>query len=353
MLNYLKKSMTGEKNLKRNKILDCYKGVLIILVIIRHALQYSTTDEGGIISNFIWAVQMPGFMLVSGFFAYRSKEAYSVLSVVHKSLYRYLLPFLSWFVLITVFLLGEYNRNVFVGLKNLTACVDNGLWFLWCIFVFSIFIIPINIMINNISSKRLVISYSFIFCYILAYYSICLFILKYKGSGFLGVKFLIYYSLFYGIGFLIRAYKNFFVKFISKNKSLLFTVCLVVFSAIIYNIDLYKADDTILNVFIRFVAGICGNFIIIGIIARYKELLEKWKLDFIGKYTLEIYVVSSYLSNMMVRARADSFFSAIGFLTFLISIVLTTVATIIIIVTIKLAPTLNFIMFGKKRNGKI
>lgn len=31
----------------RNKTLDIYKGVLIVLVVVRHVLQYSVSDEGG------------------------------------------------------------------------------------------------------------------------------------------------------------------------------------------------------------------------------------------------------------------------------------------------------------------
>ena len=50
----------------RNRTLDVYKGVLIVLVVFRHVLQYSVADEGRILTNFIWAVQMPGFMLVCG-----------------------------------------------------------------------------------------------------------------------------------------------------------------------------------------------------------------------------------------------------------------------------------------------
>lgn len=30
----------------RNRTLDIYKGLLIILVVVRHVLQYSVTDEG-------------------------------------------------------------------------------------------------------------------------------------------------------------------------------------------------------------------------------------------------------------------------------------------------------------------
>lgn len=37
----------------RNRTLDIYKGLLIILVVLRHILQYSVSDEGGILTNFI------------------------------------------------------------------------------------------------------------------------------------------------------------------------------------------------------------------------------------------------------------------------------------------------------------
>ena len=53
----------------RNITLDIYKGLLISLVVVRHVLQYSVVDEGGILTNIIWAVQMPGFMFISGYFA--------------------------------------------------------------------------------------------------------------------------------------------------------------------------------------------------------------------------------------------------------------------------------------------
>lgn len=34
-------------NTQRNKTLDIYKGLLIVLVVLRHALQFSVSDEGG------------------------------------------------------------------------------------------------------------------------------------------------------------------------------------------------------------------------------------------------------------------------------------------------------------------
>lgn len=34
-------------NSKRNITLDVYKGILILLVVVRHVLQFSVSDEGG------------------------------------------------------------------------------------------------------------------------------------------------------------------------------------------------------------------------------------------------------------------------------------------------------------------
>ena len=45
----------------RNSVIDSLRGVLILLVIARHALQFSVEEEGGIFTNIIWAIQMPGF----------------------------------------------------------------------------------------------------------------------------------------------------------------------------------------------------------------------------------------------------------------------------------------------------
>ena len=57
---------------QRNKALDCYKGVLIVLVVLGHIFEYSVSDwNHNILQNLIWAVQMPGFMLVSGYFSFR------------------------------------------------------------------------------------------------------------------------------------------------------------------------------------------------------------------------------------------------------------------------------------------
>lgn len=111
---------------KRNKTLDCYKGVLIVLVVLGHIFEYSVSDwNHNILQNLIWAVQMPGFMLVSGYFSFKEVENGRKLMVGYrKSVERYLLPFLTWFILVSVLLIGGYGRNMLQGLNRLVWRVD-------------------------------------------------------------------------------------------------------------------------------------------------------------------------------------------------------------------------------------
>ena len=100
-------SLVNRGGKTRSLTLDIYKGILIILVVLRHVLQYSVADEGGILTNFIWAVQMPGFMLVAGWFSARKIESLKL--TVHRiilSTQYYALPFFSWYFFLNCLLLG-------------------------------------------------------------------------------------------------------------------------------------------------------------------------------------------------------------------------------------------------------
>ena len=97
------------------------------------------TDEGGILTNIIWAIQMPGFMLVSGYFSFRNVGNTNELSKrIIASMQHYALPFLSWWFLVNVLLLGGFNRDVLAAAEHITFHVDSGMWFLWAVFVLSI-----------------------------------------------------------------------------------------------------------------------------------------------------------------------------------------------------------------------
>ena len=55
---------------KRDRRLDCIKGIAISLVVIGHILQFCYSDYSSLfVFNIIWTLQIPLFMVVSGYFA--------------------------------------------------------------------------------------------------------------------------------------------------------------------------------------------------------------------------------------------------------------------------------------------
>lgn len=108
----------------------------------------------------------------------------------------YALPFLSWWFLVSVLLLGGFDRNVLTAANHIASHVDSGMWFLWVVFILSI----IANICNYISSRNT------------AYYAVktaaaALVMLGMLGIlgilvgiRFIGIKFILYYSVFYGSG---------------------------------------------------------------------------------------------------------------------------------------------------------
>ena len=234
-------------NKERNKALDCYKGVLIVLVVLGHIFEYSVSDwNHNILQNLIWAVQMPGFMLVSGYFSFRDvKNAEKLLAGYRKSVERYLLPFLTWFVLISVLLLGNYEHNVLTGLSSLAWRVDGGLWFIWVVFVLSLIVGLCNLIrgkVNGFVKQLVTVAVTFG-----GSYGILLVLAKLTSVNFLGIKFVLYYGLFYGLGWFIRWTYSFWEKQKTVFYDTVAFICICIFAATTFNVNLYLIDDNIVG----------------------------------------------------------------------------------------------------------
>lgn len=175
-----------------------------MLVALGHIFEYSVSDwNHNVLQNLIWAVQMPGFMLMSGYFSFREAESGKKLRAGYrKSVERYLLPFLSWYALVSVLLLGDYKHNVLKGLSRLACRVDSGMWFIWVIFVLSLITGLCNLVrgkLIGVVKQLTAVAITVGVCY-----GVLLILTKLTSANFLGIKFILYYGLFYGLGWFIR-----------------------------------------------------------------------------------------------------------------------------------------------------
>lgn len=306
------------------------------------------TDEGGVLTNIIWAVQMPGFMLISGYFSARKIENMHELSKrIVGSMKHYALPFLSWWFLVSVLLLGGFDRNVLTAANHIAFHVDSGMWFLWVVFILSI----IANICNYISSRNT------------AYYAVktaaaALVMLGMLGIvgilvgiRFIGIKFILYYSVFYGSGWLLRKTQDTWKQFIDKYSSLVEFVAIVCFSAIVFNYDLYHCEDDLISIALRCIAGFSGNIVLLWIANKYKDDFERVCLDRIGLYTLEIYTTHMYVNGLMGAGNTSGFFTVPGFANFTVSLILTIIFTAILTMIIKSIPYANFLLYGKRESN--
>ena len=327
----------------RNKTLDIYKGVLIILVFLRHVLQYSVSDEGGVLTNFIWAVQMPGFMLVAGYFAARKiGSAYDAGRRILISLQYYALPFVSWFLLIKILLLGTENRNIIYGLLKLFTRIDSGLWFLWVVFILSIIAVLANCALSSNRGRIIKAGGTLIACL-----GMLLIIARFAGINSFGIKYILYYAIFYGFGWLVKWGEPLWKQWWLKTGNTITFFCLIVFLAIVFNFDLYQTDDRIVSIAMRAIAGFTGNAVLLVTCGRYTELLSKIKVDKIGMYTLEIYATHMCVNNLVEMEKG--LFTLYGFWNFVASLIITSVFTVVIIMTFKAIPLADLVFYGKKQ----
>lgn len=331
--------------LTRNKTIDSYKAVLIILVVLRHVLECSTEDSGGLIGNMIWAIQMPGFMIISGFFAYRDIDGLSnLLTGIKKSIYRYLIPFLSWFI-ISVLIFNRFEGNIEKGFNTLINHVDNGLWFLWVLFILSITSNIFNYCINsqNRITLRIVtalISFSVLGLFLSLGY--------FKSVSFLGIKYCLYYSLYYYFGYIIKHYSLFqrLRNRIYMFEMMLF-VSIIVFTKLTIEFDFIALPDNLVFSFVRFISALAGCFVLYCLVETLEKQLMRISLDRIGMYTLEIYSVHVFVCNLMREDSGYSFFTINGNLNFAISFILTCVLSYLIILILRRSNIANAIFFGK------
>lgn len=181
-------------------------------------------------------------------------------------------------------------------------------------------------------------------------YGIFLVLAELISVNFIGIKFILYYGLFYGIGWFIRWTQRLWEKHTPLFYDTLAFICIFVFVAIVFNVNLYLIDDNLFGIVLRFIAGGTGNYVIYFVVKKLVPQLLKIKMELTGMYTLEIYVTHMYTNHLFSKVASEEFFTVYGFMTFTISLICTLVLTGIVIIVLKSISATNYLFYGKRMN---
>lgn len=327
---------------ERNQYIDIMRGLAMLLVVLGHTMTGCTVDsEKSFLFNIIWSLQMPLFILISGYVTKYSREISGFKGRGRRFFKRktvaYLLPCIIWSLVIRGILLGETN---FLNLKYMLWHMDSGYWFLVTIWTISIiFGLSVFGAKNCIKSSKFKQQIVMTVLYIIG--MICLMgIGMIFGMSFFAIKLTLYYMPFYFLGYLFGQYeeKLFAIKKGKQIVDLVVVICLGVWLYSILRYSLYDMSDSGVAIIFRAVISLMGCIAVCGLCRgmfsekkgemrdsnsveckgnqeqqfSFKELIIR-SFHWFGKHSLEVYLIHGLFLNILRTKELKSFFSITGY----------------------------------------
>lgn len=336
---------------KRNSYLDVVKGILILIVVFRHIFQIAAANsDTDYLCNLMAVVEMPLFMTISGYFSlprlFGKFDDYKIINKIKKISIGYLIPFFSYFFVFKLFFYNNYES--FTSIKIWIYNITESLWYLFAIWILNIFAI-----ISFWIAKKFYNNYLRIIIFIAVYFvCLCAYLVLgvYKGFDFLGCKLVLYYSMYYLLGYLFLNFQNYLLALFKRYKEIVVFLCMFIYFIGSFKIKVLIIPDTPMFVILRSSLALAGILTILYLsYILYKEFKCK-TIEKIGINTLEIYYVHSFLLNSLDIAKATTLMSLGGLINAsVLTLYIMGISTTVIFI-VKHNSALSFLLFGKKYN---
>ncbi|MGH4119465.1 acyltransferase family protein [Clostridium sp.] len=288
--------------LKRNNRIDFLKGLIILLVVWGHTIQFANNGEFDFFLNpifiFIYTFHMPLFVFIGGYLFLYSVSNKRCSKVIINKIKQLVVPIVCWST--TYYLLTHLLTGNSISIVNLINRYISSFWFLFTLFVITLIVVFVHkYFMDNV--------------FIYAIMAILILSLP-EGFNLVYVKFMYPYFV---LGYLLNKHKIKLRKyndFIGISCIILFVVLLTGWTKpyYIYTTGMSLYVDNIFNkLFIicyRYLSGLTGSVFFIYITYKtYKENANKNIINIIGKYTLGIYIIQTYIMILLARVTIPNF----------------------------------------------
>lgn len=253
--------------MQRNISVDIIRGFAMMLVVLGHTISVMTTNfEDSFIFQFIWTLQMPLFILISGYVTRYSKPITSaplLIKYLMKRSISYLLPWIIWTFIIRGLILNQTN---FFNLKHLFWNMDTGYWFLITIWTISVIYGCCDYLSNKFKAEdvRMKIFQRLLF-FVIGMIILALIGLL-TGYDFFCLKLTLYYMPFYFLGYMFGQLQD-MINY-NKIKNIIVVVSLTVWTYFILRYNFYNTGTAIPDILMRFTVSLCGCIAIIDLISK-------------------------------------------------------------------------------------
>ncbi len=335
---------------KRIRYIDALRGFTMILVVWGHVMRgMGIGGYNTVLGSIFLSFRMPMFFFISGYIAYKGLEKWNLSlykQLIRKKAFVQIIPALFFFTLFTICQHKSFN------------VIQNGWGGYWFTFVlFEMFCLYFTVSLISKYTNPLVLDISMVFFSLLGV--IWLAISKRNGmfDALLTMENLAKYFQFFTLGILLRKYNKQFLSFISSDYVragiiLAFIICLVISIDKIYTINNHVLHQFIHDEVVRYL-GLLTVFIFFF---SKKDFFNKSNnfnnsLLFIGRRTLDIYLLHYFLVPQMPWLTKYLNSSDVVLLQFFVSIIISLMVVglcLLISEIIRSSKTLAYCCFGAK-----
>ena len=351
--------MTDKVAKNRNEYVDVLRGIAMLLVVFGHTMTGCTSGAyDSFLYNVIWSIQMPLFILLSGFVTKYSRgvgNRYQLLKYIIRRTVSYLLPWVVWSILIRGIVFSEKE---FLDLKWLLWHMDSGYWFLVTIWTISM-IFGLSAFLAHKISREKTKETIFLFLFYIIGMGCLGGIGYYIGFAFFAIKLTLYYMPFFFLGFLYGRYSN---KVLETKRNFIIVEFLVAVSAlswiaILSMYNLYSLADSGKTAILRGFSSLTGCVAVCGLVygvlhASSKNRIGSKILCWCGSHSLEIYVTHYIFLNVFEMKQMPSVESIEGAALTMTNFAITLLVVIAIIQLFDHNRVLRFVLYGKMRDNQ-
>lgn len=347
-------------NHTRNSTVDILRGIAMLMVVLGHTMTGCTENsQDSFLFNIIWTLQMPLFILISGYVTRYSKPITSGKTYgkfVWKRTFAYLLPWIIWTFVVRGLIFGQSS---FLNVKYVLFNMDSGYWFLFTLWTI-VMIYGLGEFLSELfcKGKSEIAKFVVLTTVYLLGMAALVTIGVAVGLSFICIKLTLYYMPFYFAGALFGKLQNWLLSRKAGNTivEIAVAVCLVAWITLMQRYSFYSIDDNGFGIALRAVTSLCGCIAVCGLTSKLfanKPETEKIRgggvlLCNIGVHSLEIYLIHYLLLSMVKSNAAPCFATPMGIALTVMNFALTVVIAYVITRLFNLNRLLSMILFGKK-----
>lgn len=258
----------GARVVNRNQFVDIMRGIAMLLVVLGHTMTGCTVDsQKSFLFNIIWSLQMPLFILISGYVTKYSRpisDSKGLWKYVKRRTVAYMLPWAVWSFVVRGIIFGQ---DGFLNIKSLLWSMDSGYWFLATIWTISMIFGIASFIAERLSKENVLKKQAVLLVCYLAGMVLLAGIGILLGLSFFAIKLTLYYMPFYYAGFLYGQFDDKIMESENGKKIVdcVVAVCFVIWLYVILRYSLYEMADSGFAIILRAATSLAGCIAVCGL----------------------------------------------------------------------------------------